>query len=137
MKYLSIPLLAALVFGVCGGLAATSVEFTLREFAAEGGVNRWIFVAVPGLFAMLFALVVYQGAEKRVKNINQSVSRGLLVALLSWAAFSALATAVWFPFEDFYRWYSTILLISGVVGGGPILLAALVAGAIAGWLILH
>lgn len=132
MKHVSYPLIAALIFGICGGLAAASMQFTLREFAIESGVNRWVFVSVPGLFAALFAMIVYQGAQKTIKTVGQSMSRGILVALLAWAAFSALATAVWFPLEDFFNWYSTTLLISGVVGGGPMLLAALVAGAIVG-----
>lgn len=135
MKNLSPPLVAALLFALCGGLAAASMQFTLTEFAVESGVNRWVFVAVPGLFAALFALLVYQRAEKHVKTIGQSLSRGLLVALLSWFAFSALATAVWFPIGDFFAWLSTVLLISGVVGGGPMLLAALVAGALTGWIV--
>jgi len=135
VKLLSPPLIAALLFAVCGGIAAATMQFTLREFAIEAGVNRWVFVAVPGLFAALFAMIVYQGAERRVQTIGQSMSRGLLVALLTWGGFSALATAVWFPIEDFFRWLSTTLLISGVVGGGPMLLAALIAGALVGLLI--
>jgi len=135
VKYVSLPLLAALLFAVCGCLAAASLQFTLREFATESGVNRWVFVIVPGLVAALFAMIIYQGAEKRVKTVGQSLSRGLLVALLTWIGFSALATAVWFPIEDFFRWLSTVLLISGVVGGGPMLLAALIPGAAMGVLI--
>jgi hypothetical protein len=137
VKRLSPPLIAALLFAICGSLAAASMQFTLTEFAQESGVNRWVFVAVPGLFAALFALIVYQGAERRVKTVGHSLSRGLLVALLTWFAFSALATAVWFPIEDFSRWLSTLLLISGVMGGGPMLLAALIAGAVVGLLIRH
>jgi len=137
VKHMSPPLVAALLFAICGGVAAFSMQFTLREFAIESGVNRWVFVAVPGLFSALFAMLVYQGAEKRVKTVGQSISRGLLVALLTWFGFSALATAVWFPIEDFSRWLSTVLLISGVMGGGPMLLAALIAGAAVGFLIRH
>lgn len=137
MKHLSLPLAAALLFALCGSVAAASLQFTLREFAIESGVNRWVFVAVPGLFAGMFALIVYQGAEQRVQNIGQSLSRGLLVALLTWFGFSALATAVWFPIEDFFNWLSTVLLLTGFVGGGPMLLAALIASAIIGWLILR
>lgn len=137
MKHVSPPLIAALLFAICGSAAAASLQFTLREFAIESGVNAWVFVAVPGLFAALFALIVYQGADKRVERIGQSLSRGLLVALLTWFGFSALATAVWFPIEDFFEWLSTVLLLTGFVGGGPMLLAALVAGAIVGWLIVR
>ncbi|MGE5336934.1 MAG: hypothetical protein ACM3PU_03845 [Gemmatimonadota bacterium] len=132
MKSLSLPVIAAILFGICGGIAAASLHFTLIEFATESGVNRWVFVVVPGLFAALFALFVYQGAEKHVATVGQSLSRGLLVALLSWFGVSMLATAVWFPIEDFFRWLSTVLLLSGVIGGGPILLAAMCAGAIVG-----
>jgi hypothetical protein len=135
VKHLSPPVIAALLFAICGGLAAASMQFTLREFAIESGVNRWVFVAVPGLFSALFAMLVYQGAEKRVRTVGQSISRGLLVALLTWFGFSALATAVWFPIEDFTHWLSTVLLISGVVGGGPMLLAGLIPGALVGLLL--
>lgn len=137
MKHVSLPLVAALLFALCGSVAAASLQFTLREFALESGVNGWVFVAVPGLFAALFALIVYQSAEARVQKVGQSLSRGLLVALLTWFAFSALATAVWFPIQDFFGWLSTVLLLTGFVGGGPMLLAALVAGAITGWLIVR
>jgi hypothetical protein len=135
VKHLSLPLIAALLFAICGGLAAASMQFTLREFAIESGVNRWVFIVVPGLFSALFALMVYQGAETRVRSVGQSLSRGLLVAILTWFGFSTLATAVWFPIQDFFNWLSTVLLVSGVVGGGPILLAGLIAGALVGFLI--
>jgi len=134
MRWMTIPLFAGFVFGIFGMLAASSVEFTLREFAAEGGVNRFIFVAVPGLFAMMFALTVYQQAEKNITTVAQSLSRGILVALLTWISFSALATWVWAP-SNSLRWFSTAMLISGVIGGGPMLIAALGAGALVGWLI--
>jgi hypothetical protein len=135
VRHVSLPLVAAMLFAICGGLAAASMQFTLREFAVESGVNRWVFIAVPGLFSALFAMVVYQGAEKRVKTVGQSLSRGLLVALLTWFGFSTLATAVWFPIRDFSKWLSTVLLVSGVVGGGPMLLAGLIPGALVGILI--
>ncbi len=134
MRWMTIPLFAGFVFGIFGMLGASSVEFTLREFAAEGGVNRLIFVAVPGLFAMMFAMVIYQDAEKRVTTVGQSLSRGILVALLTWVAFSALATWVWSP-SDPFGWFSKAMLISGIIGGGPMLLAALGAGGLVGWLI--
>lgn len=134
MQWMTIPLFAAFVFGICGMLAAGSVEFTLREFAAEAGVNRWIFVAVPGLFAMIFALIVYQEADKRITRVSQSLSRGILVALLTWIAFSALAAWAWGA-ADFGRFFSSVLLVAGIIGGGPMLIAALTAGALVGWLI--
>jgi hypothetical protein len=134
MQWMTIPLFAGFVFGIFGMLAAGSVEYTLREFAIEGGVNRFIFVAVPGLFAMMFAMIVYQKADKRISRISQSLSRGILVALLTWVAFSALATWVWGP-SDVLRFFSSALLLSGIIGGGPMLIAALAAGTLVGWLI--
>jgi hypothetical protein len=131
---MTVPLFAGFVFGIFGMLAASSVEFTLREFAAEAGVNRLIFVAVPGLFAMMYAMVIFQDAEKRVTTVGQSLSRSILVALLTWVSFSALATWVWSP-SDAFGWFSKALLISGIIGGGPMLLAALAAGGLVGWLI--
>jgi hypothetical protein len=134
VQWMTIPLFAAFVFGICGMLAAASVEFAMREFATEGGVNRLIFVAVPGLFAMMFALIVYQNADQRIERVGQSLSRGILVAILTWIAFSLLATWVWGA-VDFWRYFSNVLLITGVIGGGPMLAAALIAGAVVGWLI--
>ncbi len=134
MMWMTIPLFAGFVFGICGMLAAGTVEFTLREFASEGGVNRLIFVAVPGLFAMMFAMIVYQNAQKRISTIGQSLSRGILVALLTWIAFSLLATWVWGS-VGFLRNFSTILMLAGIIGGGPMLVGALGAGALVGLLI--
>jgi hypothetical protein len=135
IQLMSVPLFAGFVFGICAALAAGSVEFTLRRFAEEAGLNRFIFVAVPALFAMMFAIVIYQNAKAKIKQIGQSVTRGLLVALLTWAAFSALATWTWCLPENYGSCYGNFLLITGVVGGGPMLVAALVAGWLVGWLI--
>jgi len=134
MQWMTIPLFAGFVFGISGVLAASSVEFTLRQFATEGGVNRVIFVAVPGLFAMMFAMIIYQRADKRIQTIQQSLSRGILVALLTWIAFSMLATWVWSP-ANALSFFSSALVVSGIIGGGPMLIAALTAGWLVGWLI--
>jgi hypothetical protein len=135
VQLMSVPLFAGFVFGICAALAAGSVEFTLRRFAEEAGLNRFIFVAVPALFAMMFAIMIYQNAKAKIKQIGQSVTRGLLVALLTWGAFSALATWTWCLPENYGTCYGNFLLITGVVGGGPMLVAALVAGWLEGWLI--
>ncbi len=134
-QHLSIPMLAALLFGIFAALAAASTKLLLTRFAREAGVSDWIFIAVPALFAMLFALIVYQGASKHVKTVNQSLSRGLLVAILSWGAFSALATWAWCLPEHYGDCFSQALLVSGAVGGGQMLLAALIAAAITGYAI--
>jgi hypothetical protein len=134
---ISPAVIAGVVFALCGVLAAATVQHTLASFAQEGGVSPAIFLAVPGLFAALFAIVVYQGARRKVTRMAQSFSRALLVALLTWASFSALATSVWCKPEHYGQCYSSFLIVSGLIGGGPMLLAAGVAGALVGWLILR
>jgi len=134
-KYLTVPVVAAIVFVVVGAVAAASIHVLLLGFAAEAGVHPWVFIALPALTSAMVALIVYQRAEFRVKKIGDSVSRSVLVVLLTWPALTALATAAWFPTEDFFQWYSTTLLFSAVVGGGPMLAAALIAGVLLGiWL---
>jgi hypothetical protein len=133
---ISPAVVAGLVFAVCGVLAAATVQHTLVSFAHEGGVSPFVFLAVPGLFAALFAIMAYQGARRKITSMAQSFSRALLVALLTWASFSALATSVWCKPEHYGQCYSSFLIVSGLIGGGPMLLAAGVAGAIVGWWIL-
>lgn len=134
-RRLSIPILAALLFGAFAALAALTLHTVLTRFAREGGVDEWILVAVPALFAMLFALLIYRRAEDRVQSISQSLSRGLLVALLTWIGFSALATWVWCAPELYADCFRQALLISGALGGGQMLLAALAAATIIGYAI--
>jgi cellobiose-specific phosphotransferase system component IIC len=133
--HLSIPVLAALLFGLFSVLAALSIRPLLARFASEAQVSEWIFIAVPALFAMLFALIVYGGAARHVKTINQSLSRGLLVAILAWFSFSALATWAWCLPAHYLECYSRALLVSGALGGGQMLLAALIAATIVGYAI--
>lgn len=134
---LSPPVVAGLAFGLCGMLAAATLQHTLAGFAQEGGASPLVFLAVPGLFAALFAILVYQGALRNVTSMAQSFSRALLVALLTWASFSALATSVWCRPEHYSQCYSSFLIVSGLIGGGPMLLAAGTAGAIVGWWVLN
>ncbi|SPE31764.1 membrane hypothetical protein [Burkholderiales bacterium] len=134
---ISPAIIASIVFGACGLLAAAGVEFLLRALADEAGVNRWIFIAVPGLFAMLYALVLYQDARRRIKRLGESVSRGILIALMTWFSFSLLATLVWCPQRQFGQCFGHTLLAAGIVGGGPMLAAALVAGILTGVLIIR
>ena len=134
-RRLSIPTLAALLFGVFGMLAAASTYPLMSRFATEAGISEWIFITVPALLAALFALFVYRGAENRVRSIGQSLSRGLLVAILTWAGFSAMATWTWCIPVNYGECFRDALMLSGVLGGGQLLLAALAAAAIAGYAI--
>jgi uncharacterized BrkB/YihY/UPF0761 family membrane protein len=134
-RQLSIPVLAALLFGLFGTLAAASTYPLMSRFAREAGTSEWIFVAVPALLAALFALLVYGRAENRVRSISQSLSRGLVVAVLTWAGFSALATWTWCIPANYGECFRHALMVSGALGGGQLLLAALAAAAIAGYAI--
>lgn len=148
LQVMSIPLLAGFVFAICSGLAVVltqtlgravmggrGLELLMRNFASEAGINPAIFVIVPVLFSMLFALLVYQNAGKRVERMGHSISRALLVALLTWASLSVLATWVWCLPADYLACYGNVLAVSGLLSGGPMLLAVLVAGWVMGWLI--
>jgi len=128
---------AALVFFVFSLVAAGAVEFLLRAFAEEAGLNRWAFASVPALFAMLFALILYQNAERKIKTLGESVSRGILVMLLTWVSFAALASWTWCQPSGFGSCMSHTLIVSGVVGGGPMLFGALGAGILTGVLIIR
>jgi hypothetical protein len=128
---------AALVFFIFSLVAAGAVEFLMRAFAEEAGLNRWMFASVPALFSMLFALIVYQNAERKIKSLGESISRGILVMLLTWVSFAALASWTWCKPSDFGSCMSHTLIISGVIGGGPMLIGALGAGILTGVLIIR
>jgi hypothetical protein len=134
MQFMSIPLFAGFVFGILGTLMAWPIGYVARIFAEEAGVSPVIFAAVPGLFSMLFAVIVYQNAEKRIQTISQSLSRGILIALLTCIALSFLATFVWSS-SDFFGSFSWILKAVVLIAGGPLLGAGLLAAALVGWLI--
>jgi hypothetical protein len=130
-------MIASLVFGACGLLAAAAVEYLLRALADDVGINRWIFVAVPALFAMLFALLLYQDAGRKIQKLSESISRGILIALLTWTSFSMLASWIWCSAREFGQCLSRALLASAIIGGGPMLVAALLAGLLTGVLIVR
>lgn len=138
---ISPAVIASLVFGACGMLATVLLDNMLgshlRAMADEVGMNRVIFVAVPGLFAMLFALMLYQNANRKIKRLGESISRGILIALLTWISFSVLAGGIWCSPKQFGQCFNGVLLWSAVLGGGPMLLAALVAGTLAGLIIIR
>ncbi len=134
---ISPAMIAALIFGAFGLLASAAVQFVLGSFADEVGVNRWIFIAVPGLLAMLFAMMLFQDARRKIRKMGESVSRGILIALLTWISFSLLATLVGCPAREMGQCFSHLLLAAGVVGGGPMLAGALLAGLVTGMIIIR
>lgn len=134
---MSAATIASVVFFVFSLVAAAAVQYLLRTFAEEAGVNPWVFVMVPGLFAMLYALIVYQSAERKIRRLGESVSRAILVMLLTWVSFAAITTWTWCQPSEFGSCMGKTLLVSAVVGGGPMLLSALGAGVLAGVLIIR
>jgi hypothetical protein len=134
---MSAATIASLVFFAFSLAAALTVEFLLASFAKSGGVNRLVFVMVPALIAMLYSLIVYQNAERKIRRVGESVSRGILVMLMTWVSFSALITSAWYKPGEFASSLGTTLLASGIVGGGPMLLDALGAGILTGFFILR
>ena len=134
---MSAATIASLVFFAFSLIAAATVQFLLKTFAEEAGVNRWVFAMVPALLAMLYSLIVYQNAERKIRRLGESVSRGILVMLLTWASFAAMTSWTWCQPRDFGRCLGTTLEISGIVGGGPMLLCALGAGVLTGVLIIR
>jgi hypothetical protein len=133
----TLPIVIMAIFGAAGALGAGAVAFVLVDFAREAHMSPWLVGAVPALFGMLFALIVYQGADRRVGSIAQSLSRALLVALLTWIGFSLLASWAWCPPTAFFGCFSNALIVSGLIGGGPLLAATLTAGFVAGHLVLR
>jgi hypothetical protein len=134
---MSAATIASLVFFVCAFIASYAVEFLLWGIAKDAGVNPWVFVAVPALLAMLYAMFVYQGAERKISQLGQSVSRGILVMLLTWISIAATITWARCRPQDFGVCFGATLAASGVIGGGPMLLCAIVAGLVTGIFIMR
>lgn len=130
-----VAVFAMLVFGICSLLAAGAVEAVMRDFAGEAGVPIWVFVIVPGLFAMLFSLLLYRKAATDVAGIKQSLSRALTVALLTWLAVATYVSSLWCPAYRALSCARDVALLTAVVGGGPLLLAVIIAGAVVGFVL--
>ena len=130
-----IAIFAMLLFAICTWLGAGMVETVMLDFAGELGVKTWVFVAVPGLVAMLFSLLLYQNAATRIQTVAESMTRALLVGIATWLAVTAMISFMWCPGYRLLRCSSDVLLVTGIVGGGPLLAAVLVAGFIVGLLL--
>jgi len=123
---------AGLVFCIAVLLAGGTIEPVTRSLAAEAQIPAWIVVAVPALIAALFAVLVYQGAGKRGIKLGQASTRALFVALLTWLSFAGFITMIWAPVDTVWDTFTNVAALSGIVGGGPLLIAALLAGAVVG-----
>jgi hypothetical protein len=121
-----------LVFGICCWLAIAIIEPLMRNFAVEAGMSSWLFIAIPGLLAMLFAVLSYLRATTSITSMDKSLSRALLVALATWIAVAGLIAWLWCPTQGALRCASYALITTGIVGGGPLLAGAMIAGTIVG-----
>lgn len=136
LRRTTLPIVAAGLFLLAGAAASATLWFVLVPFARELDIHPGLMLAVPALFAALWALIVFQGALRHVRKLRQAVTRGVLVALLTWVSFSVLATAVWSQPGEFWGTLSRALIVSGIIGGAPMLAGTLVASALVGRLIL-
>jgi hypothetical protein len=127
-----IAIFSMLVFAIFTWLGAGTIEAVMRDFAAQVGMQTWVFVAVPGLFTMLFGMLLFHNAATRVKTIQESMSRALLVGIATWIALTAMISFMWCPDYRMLRCSSDVLLVTGIVGGGPLLAAVLLAGLVIG-----
>ena len=127
-----VAVFAMLIFGICTWLGAGAVEAVMRDFAVETGASVWVFVIVPGLLAMLFSLLLYRKSLGTMDGIRQSISRALLVGILTWLAVAAFVSSLWCPGYRALSCARDVFLVTAVIGGGPLLAAMLVAGIVVG-----
>jgi len=132
-----IAVFAMLVFAIFTWLGAGTVETVMNDFAQEVGMSTWTFIAIPGLLSMLFSFLLYQNAAAKITTLRESMTRALLVGIATWIGVSAMISYMWCPGSRTLSCTSDVLLVSGIVGGGPLLVAVLVAGFVVGTLLLR
>lgn len=132
-----IAVFAMLVFAIFTWLGAGTVEAVMNDFANEVGMPTWVFIAIPGLLSMLFSFLLYQNAARKITAMRESMTRALLVGIATWIGVAAMISYMWCPASRKLSCTSDVLLVSGIVGGGPLLVAVLVAGFVVGTLVLR
>ncbi len=70
--------------------------------------------------------------QNRVTDMMKSMSRALLVGLATWIAVADVHRLALVPAHNALRCFSNSLIATGIVGGGPLLIGAMVAGVIVG-----
>ena len=126
-----------LVFAIFTWLGAGTVEAVMNDFANEVGMPTWIFIAIPGLLSMLFSFLLYQNAARKITALRESMTRALLVGIATWIGVAVMISYMWCPGSRTLSCTSDVLLVTGIVGGGPLLVAVLVAGFVVGTLVLR
>jgi len=129
----SAPVIAGIVFGMLALVACTSLLPMLTRFADAAAMSTALVIAVPVLFAVMFAALFFRGGASG--GWPASIGRGIAVAMATWPAFSAVAASIWCGPGTFLSCFGGMLLVTGVVGGGPMLLASLIGGAVMAWLL--
>ena len=132
-----IAVFAMLVFAIFTWLGAGMVETVMNDFANEVGMSTWIFIAIPGLLSMLFSFLLYRNAASKITTLRESMTRALLVGIATWIGVAAMISYMWCPGSRTLSCTSDVLLVSGIIGGGPLLVAVLVAGFVVGTLLLR
>jgi hypothetical protein len=132
-----IGVFAMLVFAIFTWLGAGTVESVMNDFAHEVGMPTWVFIAIPGLLSMLFSFLLYQNAARKITAMRESMTRALLVGIATWIGVAAMISYMWCPASRALSCTSDVLLVTGIVGGGPLLVAVLVAGFVVGTLVLR
>ena len=128
---------AMLMFAIFTWLGAGTVEPVMNDFANEVGIPTWVFIAIPGLLSMLFSFLLYQNAARKITALRESMTRALLVGIATWIGVAAMISYLWCPGSRTLACTSDVLLVSGIVGGGPLLVAVLVAGFVVGTLVMR
>src|SRR5512134_1681237 len=127
-----VSIFAMLVFAICTWFGVGVIEPVMRDFAGEAGVRIWVFVIVPGLLTMLYALLLFRRAAIDFDSLEQSASRALTVAIATWITVTVLISYMWCPAGKALGCTMNVALVTGVIGGGPLLMACLIAGGIVG-----
>jgi hypothetical protein len=134
---MTIAVFAMLVFAIFTWLGAGAVEGVMNDFATEVGMPTWVFIAIPGLLSMLFSLLLYQNAATKITAMRESMTRALLVGIATWIGVAAMISYMWCPGYRTLACTSDVLLVTGIIGGGPLLVAVLVSGFVVGTLVLR
>ena len=86
---------------------------------------------------MLISLTLYHDAARRIRTVPESMTRALLVGILTWLAVTAMISFMWCPGYRMLSCSSDVLLVTGIIGGGPLLAAVLIAGFVVGMVLKH
>jgi hypothetical protein len=79
-------------------------------------MKTWVFVIVPGLLTMLFALIFRRPPPRWLASTSR-VAR-LTVAIATWLAVSVLISTLWCSGISRVACSMNVALVTGIIGGG-------------------